>query len=159
MTITAEVYAHVLPAVQLILADLNGAADGATGVDQLVHARLWPYVTHALQEIRPAPAATPAKIDGRAKPWTCVVRFWDMAGPTLIAETDPETVMGTGTLPAIVAAYGAEMHGETPPELSEEAVKAQLPQLRNNLGRQGSAVLRIEYGNGSALCQVDVSKL
>jgi hypothetical protein len=161
--ITQEIYAHVLPAVKLIIQDLNGAPDAPT-LEERIHARLWTYVTHAVRELNPSALATEApKRDGRSKSWQYVVRFWNISpiSNDLVAETDTEIMQGTGSLSAIIAQYAQEMHdGMLPAELSEDAIKEKLPQLRNNLGRQGSAVLRIEYniGDESYLCQVDVAK-
>ena len=157
-----EVYTHVLPAVKLLLQDLNGAAT-SENADALVHGKLWPYVTHAVRELNPSAVPT-AKRDGRSKSWQYVVRFWEMTaiGPQQLAVTDVEMMQGTGSLVGIVQGYVMELHeiDTLPSELSEESIKAKLPQLRNNLGRQDSAVLRLEYklGDDSYLCQVDVAK-
>lgn len=167
--ITAEIYAHVVSAVRLLIQDAseqNSVAPEAVALED-VYKQLWPYVTHAVAEVNPSAPLTAAlngepKRDGRAKLWQYVVRFWlrEPFDTRLIAETEVEAMQGTGELPAIVARYALEMHEQIPPELSEEVVKGKLPQLRNNLGRQGSAVLRIEYtvGDDAFLCQVDVAK-
>lgn len=161
--ITQEIYAHVLPAVRLIVQDLNGSPDGPS-LEERIHARLWPYVTHAVRELNPSAIANePVKRDGRSKSWQYVLRFWNQTpiGPVMIAETDTEIMSSTGSLPAIVAQYAGEMHEDIAiTELSEASIKAKLAQLRNNLGRQGSAVLRVSYeiGDEQYLCQVDVTR-
>lgn len=170
-----EIYRHVLPAVKMLMAELNDVPDGKS-IEERVHARLWPYVTHAVVESHAGAVEimTPRR-DKRTKPWRYVVRFWNISpiGQDLIAESEqPEIMQGTGNLPAIVAAYGCDVHspegseGNTtltfcPPELSEKSVKEKLEQLRNNLARQGSAVLRIPYdvGDESYLCQVDITSI
>lgn len=161
--ITSEIYGHVLPAVRLILSDLNNTPD-APSLEERVHARLWSYVTHAVREADPSVILHEApKRDGRSKAWQYVVRFWAATpiGQELVAESDIEIMQGTGSLPGIVAQYAKDMHdGHLPAELGEDAIKEKLPQLRNNLGRQGSAVLRVEYAVNELdyLCQVDVSR-
>lgn len=167
--ITAEIYAHVVPAVRLLIEDVsneNNVTPESVSLDA-IYKRLWAYVTHAMQEVNPSASLIAAdsepKRDGRSKTWQYIIRFWQRTplGTELIAETDGvEAVQGTGELPAIVARYAQELHEQIPSELTEEAVKAKLPQLRNNLGRQGSAVLRMEYraGDDAYLCQVDVAK-
>jgi hypothetical protein len=165
---TAEVYAHVLPAVRLLAAEVaegNSLDTGAT-LEATVHARLWPYVTHAVQEIQnpssaPAPAAQ--KQDGRSKVWQVVVHFW--ADGMTVAATDPEKMQGTGKLPGIIEQYATEMHPDDttfPSVLVASAIKEQrLPQLRNNLGRYEKAQLRFEYviEGVNYACVVDVAKL
>lgn len=166
-----QIYLHIRSAVELILPELNGK--DPSSVEEQVHARLWSYVTHAVRDLNPSAlntAEVPAKRDGRAKPWKYVVRFWEVTPleKALVAESDEEIMSGTGKLPGIVAQYGRDMHSDEaanvaycPPELSEEAIKEKLPQLRNNLGRQGSAVLRVPYdiGENSFICQVDIISL
>jgi hypothetical protein len=138
-----------------------------------VYARLWSYVTHAVRECSPegAQLGPPAgKPDGRSKVWSVQLRFSDGTGQ-LTAETEPEPITGTGQLPALVAAYGAEVHADD--DVSNviadaikahllEAVAEKLPQLRNNLGRskEGKATMRIEYsvGEHDYVCEVAVSK-
>lgn len=168
MASTQEIYAHVLPAVRLIMEDLNGGAAAAGNtIEERVHAQLWSYVTHAVREVNPDALNTPApKRDARAKAWKIVIRFWHTTpiGNDLEAQTDEEIIQGTGALQQIIPAYATEMHGHEgspdfcPPELSEESIKEKLPQLRNNLGRQGSAVLRINYNVGDEpwILQCDV---
>lgn len=162
MILPNEIYAHVLSATRLIMQDMGEAPDAAS-LEERVHARLWTYVTHAVRELDPSSAAeTPAR-DARSKPWQYVIRFVQAAptGIQVVAETDPEIMQGTGHLPAIIAKYAEEMHdGVIPAELSEEAVKKLIPQMRNNLGRQGTATLRISYkfGDDSFQCQATISK-
>lgn len=175
MATAQEIYAHILPAVRIIMAELNGAPD-ASSVEERIAARIWPHITHAVREIDPSALDNPTpKRDARSKPWQYVIRFWHVTelGNDLVAESDAEIMQGTGPLPAIVAKYGREMHSpepndgvtlfpdHLPAELAEESVKSKLAQLRNNLGRQGSAVLRIPYdiGNDRFICQVDVTSL
>lgn len=163
MATAQEIYAHILPAVKLIMADLNGSPD-ASSLEERISARIWPHITHAVREVDPSAIETETpKRDARSKSWKYVVRFWHATplGNDLAAESDAEIMQSTGSLPAIVAQYGTDMHGELPPELSEESVKAKLPQLRNNLGRQNAAVLRIPYdvGEDSFICQVDIVRL
>lgn len=167
--ISHEVYPHVRAAVALLVQEQNGAPFTAPTLEEHIHSQLWAYVTHAVKEVGPSSAGViPARRDGREKTWQYMIRFWYNApnGAELIAESEePELMQGTGSLPDIIATYGAELHAEqitdgVPSELSLEAVKAKLPQFRNNLGRQGSAVLRIPYtiGDESYLCQVDVAR-
>lgn len=159
-----EIYPLVKRTVELILTDLNNVPD-APSLEERVHARLWSYVTHAVRELNPSAieSQTP-KRDSRAKPWKYVVRFWNVTelGNNLIAESDEEIMQGTGALKQVIPQYAGDLHeGFIPPELSEESIKSKLTQLRNNLGRQGSAVLRIPYtiGEDNFLCNVDVVSL
>lgn len=178
METTAEIYAHVLSAVRLLIQDLGSDGFTANSLEEHIHTRLWSYVTHAVQEVRPsassASSAEAPKKDGRSKAWQCVVRFWIVATPgtlipagspgvELIAETDPEIIQGTGSLPEIVERYATEMHPDDalfPSALTTAAIKEKLLQLRNNLGRYNKASLRMEYvvDGVSYLCQVDVAK-
>jgi hypothetical protein len=140
---------------------------GAPSLVERTHAALWPYVAVAVAQAPPDTAGqveAPETRDKRAKPWQYTVRFWEAAptGAELVAETDPAVMWSTGELPGIVSLCASEMHEGAPiPELSRGAVKERLPQLRNNLGRAGSAVLRVEYAVGGVryLCQVDVIRL
>jgi hypothetical protein len=159
---------------QLVEAVLPHVEQGVAGsLADHVHAYLWPFVATGVElavangvYTPPADTPTPPEVqDKRVKRWRHRFYFWKISpiGHDLIAETDPEIMEGTGTLPDIVERYGLELHGADafPEELSIDATKARLPQLRNNLGRQGSAVLRIEYavGDDRWLCQVDVIRL
>lgn len=156
---------------KLVVAVLPDVESGKRTLAQRVQAHLWPYVhaaaEHAVSEgVVPKAekgAVAPEPRDKRVKLWQCVTRFWLQTanGPELMAETDPEVIEGTGTLTTLVPKYGKEMHGVSVPDLTAKAVKERLPQLRNNLGRQGSAVLRIEHqiGDEQWLCQVDVIRL
>lgn len=175
MTLTQEVYAHIRAASELLMQEISGAQD----LEKRIHAAIWPYITHAVRELNPSAIETPVpKRDARTKMWQVVVRFWNVTplGNNLMAETEPDIVQSTGSLPGLIAAYAGDMHvaeGEQagiPHELSEESIKEKLPQLRNNLGRQGSGVLRITYTvpaldeRGAAyddewICQVDVTRL
>jgi hypothetical protein len=165
MILPNEIYAHVLSATRLIIADMGDAPD-ASSLEERVHARLWTYVTHAVRELDPSSAAEAPSRDARSKPWQYVIRFVQVAptGIQVIAETDPEIMQGTGHLPAIIAKYAEELHetlpGAGPAELSDEAVKKLIPQMRNNLGRQGTATLRISYlfAAGSFQCHAIISK-
>lgn len=165
--ITAEIYAHVLPAVRLLMQDNMDTSDSAPTFEEQVFKRLWAYVTHAVHEVQNPPSSAPeapAKRDGRSKAWQCVVSFYKInsGNPLLIAETDPETIQGTGSLPDLIEKYAAELH-ETEYHLLPSplmVIDKKIPQLRNNLGRQGKASLRIpyDYADGSYLCEVHVSK-
>jgi hypothetical protein len=161
MILPNEIYAHVLAATQLIIQDMGDAPD-ASSMEERVHARLWTYVTHAVRELDPSSAAEAPARDARSKPWQYVIRFVQVggAGIQVVAETDPEIMQGTGHLPAILVKYAQEMHDAVPDELSEEAVKKLIPQMRNNLGRQGAATLRISYtfAGESFQCQAIISK-
>lgn len=157
---------------RLVVSSLPNVAPGKGTLAQRVHAYLWPFVQTAAEhavdagivpDVEPE-AAAPEPRDQRVKLWQCTTRFWMMTanGPELMAETDPEIIEGTGLIPLRLESYGRMMHEEgSVSELSEAALKERLPQLRNNLGRQGSAVLRIEYETGGAawLCQADVIRL
>jgi hypothetical protein len=69
---------------------------------------------------------------------------------------------GTGGVPAIIEGLAEQLHGFVPAELHPAAVKAKLPQLRNNLGRQPRGVLRISYADGQGqphICQMDIHRL
>lgn len=144
-------------AVRTLIAE-HGPMDAAAA-----HATLWPYVRRAMSELAPAsaaPAAEPAR-DRRVRRWQYVVRFWDGSGE-LVAETDPEVMEGTGNVPHILASLAQQLHGFVPWELHVEAVKARLPQLRNNLGRMSRATLRIAHADGSGapfVCLVDIHRL
>lgn len=154
---------------RLVSAVIPHVEEGKGTLAQRVHAYLWPLVAVATEAAAAAGAvpatepAAPEPKDRRVRLWQCTVHFWRMTenGPELVAETDPEIIEGTGTLSALVEQYGLDLHGLSVPELHRDAIKAQLPQLRNNLGRRGSAVLRVEYSLGaeSWLCQVDVIRL
>ncbi len=144
------------------LMEKEGLSDAAA-----VHAALWPDVCAAVRiylEESPAPVA-PA--DRRTRPWQYVARFWEIAqtGPELVAETDPAVMDGTGQIPGIVISLAAELHechpNLLPADLTHEALRERLPQLRVNLGRSPSAALRIPYAisEGSYLCQLDVYRL
>lgn len=168
----SDLATHVSAAVDAMLSEPGALAD--VPPDRLgpaVHAALWPHVHAAVADALaardlPAPAA-PA--DRRARPWQYVARFWTADGD-LVGETDPAVIHGTGELPGIVRALAAELHGDEAlfsPEMDPDVLKGKLPQLRNNLGRADSAVLRIPYeilqpnGNRgeSFVCQVDVYRL
>ncbi|HEX2239156.1 MAG TPA: hypothetical protein VHJ19_12710 [Gammaproteobacteria bacterium] len=104
--------------------------------------------------------------DRRAKQWGYIARFWSglKGDPVLEAETEPAVMQGTGQLPTIVADLAEQMHGEIPAELTAEAIKARLPQVRNNLGRNdsGQTVLRVDYeiaGGDVWRCQVDIARV
>jgi hypothetical protein len=161
MILPNEVYSHVLSATRLIIQDMGDAPD-ASNLEERVHARLWTYVTHAVRELDPSSAAEAPSRDARSKPWQYVIRFIQVqaSGIQVVAETDPEIMQGTGHLPAIIAKYAQEMHDAIPAELDEEAVKKLILQMRNNLGRQGTATLRISYrlADGSFQCQAIISK-
>jgi hypothetical protein len=145
------------------------SAPQVTGVPYAtaLHAAFWPYVSAAAEQVTPAETppeavhATPA--DRRTRLWQVTLRFWATppAGPELVAETDPAVIEGTGGLPAAVADTAAQLHGEVPAALDAEHVRPTLPQLRNNLGRRGAAVLRLPYvwEEQAYLCQVDVVRL
>lgn len=171
MTTPAEIYPHVLAAVRLVMQDKKDYT--ATPDAVLAHNALWPYVTHAVEEIAnpSAPVPDAPKPDRRSKSWRVVVKFYtlrpevpgaDADGKWLIAETDPEIVQGTGSLPELIEKYAEEMCPDEalfPSPLVAAKLRERIPQLRNNLGRQGSATLRIEYiYEGAAyLCEVSVS--
>lgn len=162
----AEVYPHVLSAVRLIMQDKSFTTE-TPDVEAQVHKALWSYVTHAVDEVlRPSAAVAGApKQDRRSKAWQCVIRFCRTTPPSgldLVAETDPETIQGTGALPQLIEQYAAEMHPDDalfPSELVAASIRERIPQMRNNLGRQGRATLGIEYEYDGCtyLCQVDVS--
>lgn len=162
---------------ELLPAALQAHGDTGAPVAEIVHALLWPHLCRAVENelfvsYADAPATGPK--DRRSKPWQYVARFWMKTpnGPELVAETDPEIMHGTGELPTIVAKLAAQLHEDgAPDELKPEAVKALLPQFRNNLGRANTATLRIPYVyadmdegemGGRAvdyLCQIDVYRL
>jgi hypothetical protein len=130
---------------------------------EALHAALWPCVraaaAHYAPRTTPAPAS-PAR-DRRVRRWQYTVRFWNDAGE-LVAETDPEHMEGTGSVPQILSSLAEQLHGFVPPELSVEAVKGRLQQLRNNLGRGSRGVLRIGYADGNGgghTCQMDIHRL
>lgn len=136
----------------------RGPLDAAT-----THAALWPYVRAAAAPYAPRTTQAPASParDRRVRRWQYTVRFWDAAGE-LVAETDPEHMDGTGSVPQILSSLAEQLHGFVPPELSVEAVKARLPQLRNNLGRGSRGVLRIGYADGNGMMhssQMDIHRL
>lgn len=108
--------------------------------------------------------------DRRSRPWSYVARFWEQtpAGAVLAAETDAEVMHGTGSLVRIIRSLASELHGRPldllPSELSASALKALLPQFRNNLGRGNAAALRVPYTlsgmqDEAWLCQVDVYRV
>lgn len=128
------------------------------------HAALWPYVQAAAapytwRAATPAPESTR---DRRVRAWSYVVRFWDSANE-LVAETDPERMEGTGSIPEILSNLAAQLHDTLPDALNKAEIKARLPQLRNNLGRGARAVLRIPYEDAfsgeSFICQMDIHRL
>jgi YD repeat-containing protein len=127
-----------------------------------VHAALWPAVREAAAPYAPRSALPAASTrDRRAKHWQYTVKFWDAAGE-LIGETDPARMEGTGGVPEILAGLAEQLHGFVPAEMHPEATRARLPQLRNNLGRQPRAVMRIGYADGQGqphVCQVDIHRL
>lgn len=131
---------------------------------EAVHAALWPYVRAAVAPYAPNkyPQPSASTRDRRAKYWQYTVKFWDAAGE-LVGETDPERMEGTGGVPGILYFLAEQLHeGFVPPELMPEATKTRLPQLRNNLGRQPRAVLRIPYADGQGqayICQMDIHRL
>lgn len=121
---------------------------GDTPLVHRVHAYLYPYVQRAVEEAGTGENAQ--KQDRRIKPWQYVARFWQTVNgePELIAETDPAIMNGTGEIPDLICNLAAELHEVSAHDLPAEVrVKAleTLPQLRNNLGRQGSAVVRLQY--------------
>lgn len=139
--------------------------DGPVSLAERAHAALWPLVQEAVKKL-PAEekrALTPQKSDKRTRLWQYVVRFWLVrpTGPELVAETDPEIMEGTGSLPRVVRAYAQELHGRIPTDLSDGALRALLPQMRNNLGRSASTSLRVPYthGDDAFLCQFDITRL
>lgn len=154
---------QVQVSVSAIVRDLlHALPEGEAPTPERVLALFWPYVRTAVAEI--PGAAPPPKTDKRTKPWQYTVRFWlqTEAGPDLQAETDPAVMPSTGEIPSILSDLGIQMHGEeTPIDLSPQALKGRLQQLRNNLGRYGTAALRIEYdiGDESYLAQMDVVRL
>lgn len=169
MTVLDEVtYQHIR---QAVAAAVPTVENGKGTLAERVHAHLWPYVeaaavAAAAEGLVPETpeVVAPAPRDRRTRRWQITVRFWMKTpnGPELAAETDPEIIDGTGEIPPKLEAYCMDLHGGVGPELREDAVKERLPQLRNNLGRQGSAVLRVEYiGPEGAewLCQTDVIRL
>lgn len=168
MTVLDEVtYQHIR---QAVAAAVPTVEDGKGTLAERVHAHLWPYVeaaavAAAAEGLVPETpeVVAPAPRDRRTRRWQITVRFWMQTpnGPELAAETDPQVIDGTGQIPTTVEACGLELYGTLHPDLSAPLVKKRLPQLRNNLGRQGSAVLRIEYEfMGDAwLCQTDVIRL
>jgi hypothetical protein len=116
--------------------------------------RLWPYVAQAATEAAAGASVVPeasTPVDKRARVWGYHVSFWEISllGESLVAETDTEHMLGTGSIPGILTALAAEMHGcalsELPAPIRPEAIRAKIPQLRNNLARQQSAVMRISY--------------
>lgn len=169
-------YEHVAAAVAEILPKIPVDELRRHSPASVVATRLFAYIetatTTQLTELLGAdelPAVLDAG-DKRAKPWQIQVRFWN--GEDLVGETDPEVIQGTGEIATMVAAVAADLHGTVPEELTVDAVKAHLPQLRNNLARQRAAVLRIKYEAadleddpvlaGRAVqyqCQVDVFRL
>lgn len=156
------------------------AEHNSTGMPhaEIVHAILWPGVSAAVLSLLSA-EDVPAEAgkDRRSKPWQWVARFWQATenGPELVAETDPAIMEGTGAISSIVAGLAAQLHEceetELPDALGEAAIRALLPQFRNNLGRANAAAMRIPYefanleddeGGGSVdsfLCQLDVYRL
>lgn len=166
MTTPSEIYPHVLAAVRLVMQD-NAYTAETPGICERTHIALWPYVTHAVAEVLvpSAPAPDAPKPDRRSKSWRVVVRFWHAHADgvaELVAETDPETITGTGKLPELIKKYAEEMCPDDalfPSALVAASIRERIPQLRNNLGRQGSATLRIEYIYEGAeyLCEVSVS--
>lgn len=127
------------------------------------HAALWPYVRAAVSPASAGEEAPPAASisDRRKKPWQYTARFWNADGE-LVAETDPEVMLGSGQIPEILAGLAQQLHGIVPLELAPEATKARLPQLRNNIGRYGKAVLRISYEHdigATMLCQLDIYRM
>jgi len=154
---------------RLIVSTLPEVPKGKGTLAQRVHAYLWPFVQSAAEFaaaegiVPPTESPAPDPRDRRVRLWQCVTRFWlrSEGGDELVAETDPEVLEGTGMIPLMLEDYGLDMHEVAVPELSRDALKGRLPQLRNNLGRQGSAVLRIEYelAGASWLCQTDVIRL
>jgi hypothetical protein len=144
-------------AVRLCVAE-HGPMDPAA-----IHAALWPLVRAAAAPYAPRAAAPQpaAARDRRVRRWQYTVRFWNDAGE-LVGETDPEQMEGTGAVPQILATLAEQLHEFVPPELTPEAVKARLPQLRNNLGRGNHATLRISYADGGGrghACQMDIHRL
>jgi hypothetical protein len=128
-----------------------------------LQAALWPYVKVAAAPYaaQPTPAAATQLRDRRVRRWQYIVRFWDAAGE-LMAETDPEVMDGTGSVPAILASLAEQLHGFVPAELASEVTKARLPQLRNNLGRGSRGVVRVNYADGQGaahICQMDIHRL
>lgn len=126
------------------------------------YAALWPYVRAAVAPSaggEESPPVAPSS-DRRVRPWQYTARFWDAAGE-LVAETDPEVMQGTGSVPEILATLAQQLHGGIPVEMYPAELKARLPQLRNNLGRYGKAVLRIPYvfDGASLVCQLDVYRM
>lgn len=155
---------------KIVTAALPSAGTGKGTPAQRVAAYLWPFIVAAAEHAaaegvvpEDPEGAAPAPRDSRVKLWQCTTRFWlhSANGPELVAETDPEILEGTGMIPLQLEAYAWDLHEESVPELSQDSLKERLPQLRNNLGRQGSAVLRVEYevGGASWLAQVDVIRL
>lgn len=122
---------------------------------------LLPYIREALAD--DTAGAVPASTgDRRAKTWLCVVRFWRR--DELLAESEPFTIQGTGTIPQLIRDYAAQVHGcgidALPAQLDFAALKDMLPQMRNNLGRYASTTLRVPYVlDGEHVCQVDVSHI
>lgn len=156
-----QVAEYVQRAVSALLPDV-----GENITAPALHAALYPYVVMAAAEIGAESGTTaPPKSDRRSKPWQVVIRFWNQGpnGPELGGETDPLVVEGTGELATMIPDLAAQLYGDVPEPLSEEAVKARLPQLRNNLGRAKSAALRIDFGHLGAeprgTCQADVYRL
>lgn len=153
----ADLETAVAAAVAALIAE-RGPMDPAAA-----HAALWPYVRDAAAPYAPrsVPAERGGSRDRRTRPWQYVVRFWD-AAEELTAETDPEVMEGTGNVPTILANLAHQLHGFVPDELSEEATRSRLPQLRNNLGRGSHATLRIPYmdeAGAACNCQMDVHRL
>jgi len=155
-----QVQALVSEAVTLLLPRLP---KGHAALSERALASLVPYVTKALEEAGHAATVTAEPRDKRSKPWLVTVRFWlhTPIGEELVALDDPTVIYSTGGIPPYVTGLSQEMHGEIPPELSAASLEERLPQLRNNLGRYGSAVLRVEYAAGGELfkCQIDVVRV
>lgn len=162
---------------EMLPAALREHEETGAPIAEIMHAQLWPRLCGAIEaelflSYSNVPAAPTGK-DRRAKPWQYVARFWQETdiGPVLMGETDPEIMRGTGEIPTIVANLASQLHDGTPEELKPDAVKALLPQFRNNLGRANTATLRIPYlwaeleedGVGGRafnhLCQIDVFRL
>ncbi|MCK9513684.1 MAG: hypothetical protein M0R28_21005 [Pigmentiphaga sp.] len=163
---------------EMLPAALREHEETGAPIAEIMHAQLWPRLCGAIEtelflSYSNVPTAPTGK-DRRAKPWQYVVRFWMQTpnGPELVGQTDPEIMMGTGEIPTIVTTIAAQLHEDgAPDELKPDAVKALLPQFRNNLGRANTATLRIPYVyadmdegemGGRAveyLCQIDVYRL
>ena len=127
-------------------------------------AAFWPYLEHLRNPSPPGqPFSELERKDQRVKPWQIQIYFWCQTpiGPELVASTDPEVALSTGSILELVPQYASELHEALPDPLRAEAIKPRLAQLRNNLGRQAGAVLRIPYvlEGVDYLCQVDVMRL